>query len=160
MRILLGLMLWLAVLPAGAQTLIYERSFSMVRDTDNRLVITLTEPDRVEVYRPVFMTRSGHYQFRVLPEVIEFLLGAYEDVVIQARDLDARVQARTGAGPLVITDPELTRFQRQDPSAEIAVWGVKPYAAVFVDEPGLAELAELEAAFWALMDDLLEASVP
>ncbi|MDX1627030.1 MAG: hypothetical protein R3323_11020, partial [Wenzhouxiangellaceae bacterium] len=54
-------------LAAGAQTLVYERDFTIVDGADSVLRIELSADGRVTVQRPAFMTRPGHHEGQADP---------------------------------------------------------------------------------------------
>jgi hypothetical protein len=157
---------WIAMLIAlvwsiglSAQTLVYEKRFSLMGGVDDRLRITLTENDRVVIERPNFMTRPGRHEGSTPAGAYQRLSNELIGLAPLARTMDEDVRRRAASELIYISDPEYTRFmlvgnQRQVIEA-IEATSIQPWSRQFKDDIRLVRLAELERDLLAIMDQAL-----
>ncbi len=153
-----------AILAAGsmglaAQTLVYEREFSMIAEADNTLRITLTEDDRLVIERPFFMTRPGRFEGAAPAGTYERLAAELTGVAPISRTTDQDVRQRAANELVHVTDPEYTRFvlfdDRRQVIEAVEATSVEAWSRQFDDDIRLTRLAELERDWMALMDQAL-----
>lgn len=156
--VLLGLAL---LLPAAAlgQALVYEREFALIAEADNTLRMTLDENDRLTVERPVFMTRSGRFEFQLPAGSHARMAAELARAAIDSRALDEDVQRRAANELRYVSDEEISRFLELDAQRQVRtgveVISLEPWAAHFPDDQRLTALLELERDWYALMDQAL-----
>jgi hypothetical protein len=153
-RIVFGALLALAS-TASAETLVYEREFSMIAEDDNTLRIELTPDGRLTVERPVFMTRSGRYELQVDPAEYTRLRAAFEAAYTDSDRLHYDVQFKSSRDQIFVTDPEYSRFAVVDderrPVRLVAAVSVEAWAET-IDDVRLQRLQKLQDDWAALMD--------
>lgn len=153
-RFCLSLLLLLPAL-ASAETLVYEREFSMIAEEDNTLRIELAPDGRLVVERPLFMTRAGRYELQVDPAEYSRLRAAFETAYTDTDALHADVQRRASNEEIVVTDPEYSRFalvdEQRGPLQQVAAVSLAAWTSVF-DDPRLERLEALESEWFSLMN--------
>ena len=149
----------LACSVAQAETLVYEREFTLIAEADNSLRMTLDPDGRLTIDRPAFMTHPGRHQIVVSPDRYLVLNESFQQAEVRSSRASANVLARAEDDIKVITDPEISRFSRLDEagrkSIQVSGQSIGAWAAVYPDQAGLIELHELEQAWYALMRQAL-----
>lgn len=143
----------------SAQTLVYEREFSLAGLADNTLRISLSHDDRLVIERPAFMTHAGRFE-AVAPE------GTYQRLADEiagtariARSVNEDIQRRAASELIYVTDPEYTRFlmlgnQRQVVEA-VEATSLEAWRQHFDDDIRIARLVDLERDWLDLMEQAL-----
>jgi len=139
----------------SAQTLVYEREFSMIAEADNTLRITLSEDDRIVIERPFFMTRAGRFEATAPAGSYERLAAELSGLAPTSRTVREDIRQRATNELVYVTDPEYTRFmllgdQRQVVEA-VEATSLEAWSRVFTDDVRLANLAELEREWLDVM---------
>ncbi len=138
-----------------AQTLVYEREFSMIAEADNTLRVELHPDGRLIVERPEFMTWSGRHEFQVTPRRYQALREAFDAAYTDTDRLYDDVQRRAANEEWIVTDPEFSRFALVDesrgPLRQVTAVSLESWAARF-DDPRLQRLHDLEVALFDLMN--------
>jgi hypothetical protein len=153
---LLALMLPVAAL---GQSLVYEREFTLIAEADNTLRMTLEANDRLTVERPVFMTRSGRFEFQLPAGSHARMASELTRVAVDSRALDEDVQRRAANEFRHVSDDEISRFlqldEQRQPLTGVEVISLEPWAVQFPDDVRLAALLEFERDWYALMDQAM-----
>lgn len=143
----------------SAQTLVYERTFSMIGSPDNTLSITLTADDRLLIQRPHFMTHPGRLEGSAPPGTYQRLASELTGLAPLARTMNEDVRRRAAGELVYISDPEYTRFlmlgEQRQVVESIEATSIQPWSRQFKDDMRLARLAELERDWLAIMDQAL-----
>lgn len=157
-----SVLLGLAVLLPGAvlaQALVYEREFTLIAEADKSLRMTLDENDLLTVERPVFMTRSGRFEFQLPAGSHARMAAGLARAAVDSRALDEDVQRRAENELRHVSDDEISRFLQFDAQRQVTtgvdVVSLQPWAAHFPDDVRLAALLALERDWYALMDQAL-----
>lgn len=144
---------WPPGLPA--QTLVYEREFSLIADADNTLRITLTADDRIVIERPKFMTRSGRHKARAPAGSYAQLAQKLNGIAPITRSVEADIRRRAANERVHVSDPEFTRFMALDDQRRVVdaveATSIGAWNRVFEDDVRLANLASLERDWMELM---------
>ena len=157
-RLSAGIVGMLLLLSSGlaAQTLVYEREFSMIAEADNTLRIELAPDGRLVVERPEFMTWSGRHEFQVSPRRYLALREAFESAYTDTDQLHDDVQRRASNEEWTVTDPEFSRFalvaEARGPMQQVTAVSLEAWAARFGDDPRLQRLHDLEVSLFDLMN--------
>ena len=155
------------VLPASgamAQTLVYEREFSLLAEADNTLRITLSADDRIVIERPAFMTWPGHYESNAAAGSHARLSRQLAGLLPLTRQLGAEINQRARNEMVYVSDPEYTRFMLLDSQRQlidaVEMPSLQAWSANFPDDVRLRLLQDLESQWTALMDDVLAGEQP
>lgn len=162
-RLLTALLLLVGSTGLAAQSLVYEREFTLIGEADNTLRIAITPDNRITIERPVFMTRPGRFEAVAPDGTHARLSSALEGVAPISRSLDQDIQRRAANEHVYVTDPELSRFlvlgnQRQVVEA-VEATSIQAWHEHFKDDIRLARLVELEKDWYHLMDQALAGEV-
>lgn len=143
-----------------AQTLVYEREFSLIGEADNTLRISLTPDDRLVIERPVFMTRAGRHEAEAAAGSHQRLSGLLSTLSQHSRWLNQDLQVRARQELVHVSDPEHTRFyaldDRRGRQNTVSVDSPQAWARHFDDDIRLAQAVELEREWYSLMAEALE----
>ena len=157
--VLLGLLVIALPALAGAQSLVYEREFTMIGGEDNVLRIELTADGTATVKRPAFMTRAGAHRGRVDAQRFRELADMLADAAGGSVGLSADLRARAANELVYVSDPEITRFARLDaarqPEVVLRAESISSWAKRFPDDQRLQRLERLEQAWLALMAEVV-----
>lgn len=146
------------LLPAlgAAQTLIYEREYTLIGEADRVLRIELDASDRMLVERPRFMTHPGRHELQAPAGSYARLARMLNVAAPQARGLSADLERRAANELKVVTDEEIVRIRLVDEArgVQTSVLAISPgaWARLFDDEPRLQALAALDQAWLELME--------
>ncbi|NKI34827.1 hypothetical protein HFP89_06575 [Wenzhouxiangella sp. XN79A] len=139
----------------AAQTLVYEREYTLIAEADNTLRVELHPDGRLVVERPEFMTWSGRHEFRVAPSRYQALRDAFDAAHTDTGRLYEDVQRRAANEEWIVTDPEFSRFALVDeargPLEQVTAVSLEAWAARF-DDPRLERLHDLELDLFELMN--------
>lgn len=150
----------LLVLSSGlsAQSLVYEREYTLIGEADNTLRVELFPDDRMVVERPLFMTRAGRHEVQAPEGTYDRMRSAFEASRVDSLELHRDVQRRAAEEFRVVTDPEFSRFALVDgqrgPLETVTVVSLEAWAQVIEDER-LDRLDAFERDWFALMDALV-----
>lgn len=146
-----------------AQSLHYERVYTLFDGDDNRLVLDIDEQGHARIHRPHFMTSAGDYEIRLSPGEWQTLVeevSRSRQLVPDAGQISRSLKLRSENDLRVVTDPEISRFSLHDQQRQLdweyEMESVMAWAAVYPDIAGLQNMAEVENRLWLLMDSLLE----
>ena len=157
-RFSIGIGALLVLLSTGlaAETLVYEREYTLIGEADNTLRIEISADDRVVVERPLFMTRSGRHSFRAPSGTFERLRSGLKSAGADTDALHRDIQRRAAATMQVVTDPEFSRFAlvdaQREPVESVTVGSLEAWSQR-IQDPRLARLHALEQDFFGLMDE-------
>jgi len=144
---------------AMAQTLVYEREFSLLAEADNTLRITLTADDRIVIERPAFMTRPGQHTGSVASGSHARLSNLLGGVLPLTRQLNADISHRASNELVYVSDPEYARFLMLDNQRRVVdgveMPSLQAWSARFPDDVRLRMLNELQTLWYQLMDEML-----
>jgi len=162
-RLLTAIALLVGSTGLTAQTLVYEREFTLIGEAENILRITITPDNRMTIERPEFMTRPGRFEAVAPDGTHARLSSALNGVAPISRSLDQDIQRRASNEHVYVTDPELSRFlvlgnQRQVVEA-VEATSIQAWHEHFKDDIRLSRLVELEKDWYELMDQALAGDV-
>ena len=158
-RLLTALLLLVGATGLAAQTLVYEREFTLIGEADNTLRISITPDNRTTIERPIFMTRPGRFEI-VAPEgTYDRLSSALDGVAQISRSIDQDIRQRASNELVYVTDPEISRFlvlgnQRQVVEA-VEATSIQAWHQHFRDDIRLTRLVELENDWHDIMNQAL-----
>ncbi len=155
----IGALLMLLSTALAADTLVYEREFTLIGEDDNVLRVELSPDDRMTIHRPAFMTYPGSHRLTVPAGTYKRLRSAFEAARTDSVELQRAVQQRAAETFTVVTDPEFSRFALVDPERgpldTVTVVSLEAWAQRS-DDPRLARLDRLEREFFSLMNAELQ----
>lgn len=160
----IGGMLLLFSSGLSAQTLVYEREYTLIAEEENTLRIELYPDDRLIVDRPVSMTHSGLHDLQAPRGTYDRMLQKFQAAHTDSDALYEDVQRLSKAGDVewVVTDPEFSRFALVGPDRSVLqrVTAVSLEAwAARLDEPRLDKLSSMENAWFELMNSQIGGGV-
>jgi len=158
------LLAWVALaMPASellAQSLLYEREFTMIGMQDNTLRMELTESGELTIERPAFMTHSGRHELAVQSSIYSELGDQLAARYADSRNLSSDIQQRARQDMRYVSDPEISRFYRLDQQGRkldhVSGISLEAWADVYPDDQRLASLRNLERQWYQLMQRALE----
>lgn len=158
-RLMAALLLLVGSTGLAAQTLVYEREFTLIGEADNTLRITLTPDNQATVERPGFMTRAGRFEAQAPEGTYGRLSSALDGVAQISRSIDQDIQQRAAEELVYVTDSEHTRFlvlsnQRQVLEA-VQATSIQAWHDHFKDDIRLARLADLEQEWLDVMNQAM-----
>ena len=144
---------------AMSETLVYERIYSHFELGNNKLRITLDEQGVMTVDRPMFMTHSGQYTFQVDPDLYLEFSAQFNGIPVRSEQFQSTFKQRIENGSIYISHPELSRFQRLGGSRNVMnslhIESIDAQRIIAPNDRYLAQAAELEQQWWALMNSEL-----
>lgn len=154
--LLLGLLLSSTL---AAETLVYEREYSLLAGPDNILRIEIGSDGLVTIHRPVGMTKPGTHRRWVDSSVYEQLRREFDEARVDSDRLSDDIE-RVAANELrVVTDPEYSRFFLLDDSRAVgrsfSVVSLEAWAQL-LDDDRLERLDQFENRWFAVMNAALE----
>ncbi|MBY6203457.1 hypothetical protein [Halomonas denitrificans] len=160
-RFSIGISALLVLLSTGlaAETLVYEREYTLIGEADNTLRIELSPDDRMIIHRPAFMTYPGNHRIDVTSGTYRKFRAAFEAARTDSVELQRAVQARAAGSMAVVTDPEFSRFALVDaqrgPLETVTVVSLEAWAQR-IDDVRLQRLDRLERDWFSLMNSELQ----
>lgn len=140
---------------AQAESLRYEKIFNQVTAKDNRLILSVDENGSVALHRPLFMTRSGDYQWQLDAQALNTLWSLMDQQSLAQVDqaLLNRNLAQLKQTVLVSTsNTDISYFEWvANASTEmhsLEVEGLEAWAGIFKDQSDLQILQRIEQDLW------------
>ena len=159
----IGGMLLLISSGLAAQTLVYEREYTLIAEAENTLRLEVSPDDQVFMDRPVFMTYPGRHTFRAPVGTYDRLRRAFETARTDTDRLHRDIQQRAANEMQVVTDPEFSRFALVDsdrgPIDVVTVVSLEAWASR-IDDQRLQRLSALEDELFAMMNAILQEKTP
>lgn len=138
-----------------AQSLVYEREFTLVGEEHNTLRIELTANGTLIVDRPAFMTNSGRHEKSIDRSVYSQMA---DQLSVQSEgnpQLNMELQQQAMQEMRYISDPEISRFYRLDERGRkvdsVSGISLEARARVYPNVQSLISLRELEQKWYRLM---------
>ncbi len=160
-RFSIGIGALLVLLSTGlaAETLVYEREYTLIAEADNTLRIELSPDDRMTIHRPAFMPYAGDHRMAVPGGTYRKFRAAFEAARTDSLELQRAVQERAAETLAVVTDPEFSRFALVDPQRgpleTVTVVSLEAWAQR-IDDVRLDRLDRLERDWFSLMNAELQ----
>lgn len=138
-----------------AQSLVYEREFTMISEEDNTIRMELTADGKLVIDRPVFMTNSGRHELSVGSFYYTQLYDQLAARSADSGDLSMEVQRQANQDMRYISDPEISRFYRLDEQGRkidfVSAVSLEAWTRVYPNDQRLASLRHFEQQWYQLM---------
>ncbi len=161
LAMLISLSVNLVAMPSSsfAQSLVYEREFTMVATTDNILRMELSADGHLSVNRPAFMTHSGRHELTLAASVYSQLNDQLTARAADSENLGRELQQKAHQELRYVSDPEISRFYRMDHQGRkldhVSAISLEAWSRIYPDDQRLAGLRTLEQHWYEIMRSAL-----
>lgn len=149
------------MLSAQAESLRYEKTYSQIREVDNRLILTIDDSGLVNLHRPGFMPNAGSYEWQLSDAELAQLwqsLNPEQWLAVDMQLLKRNLNQRSQSSKFYSSDSDVSRFEWNDgrgPARASEISGLAGLNTLFPQNDELQQLADAEQRVWQWLQEQL-----